>query len=401
VGGTVRDLLMGRPPQDIDLIAAIPAEQLVSLGFRRVLPKSAAPIYFRFHDSLGKIEITTLDETSDLESDLRLRDVTVNAIALSLAGDLIDPLEGSSALEGRELHPCSEGVLSADPLRIFRLFRFEAHGWRMMPQARQMIREGAWRDHLSSIPVERFSGELFKALAGETPAIFFRRMIEFGVGEDILPEIFRMGTIPAGPLEYHPEGDLFSHSLQVLERVCALTDDVTTRFCALFHDLGKLSTLPELYPKHHGHDDAGFRASRPFADRLALPVKTRTSLGWVNRLHTTASYWDELRSGTKIRLAEDAVRGGVALMLPLVVAADNPDGIGMTGWEQAVEVVQLSTAALGIDPRLLAALPVDGVIPLLPARRTAFVHQKRVERFRLTQHEKNEDQGKKGLTPMP
>jgi tRNA nucleotidyltransferase (CCA-adding enzyme) len=390
VGGTVRDILLNRPSHDVDLIAALYDNELENLAFRRVLPRSAAPIYFRSHNQLGKIEVTTIGTTDELESDLRRRDVTVNAMALSLTGDFIDPLNGYTSLRRRELHPCSPMAFLTDPLRIFRLFRFEAHGWRMTSDAEGLIREREWCDAFSHMPVERFSGELLKALAGNDPSRFFRRMIEFGVGEGFLPEIFRMKDIPAGPVIHHPEGDLFTHSLQVMERVCAVTDDVVARFCALFHDLGKLSTPPEHYPKHHGHDEAGFCAARPLCDRLALPATYRNTLRWVNRLHTTANRWEELRSGTKIRLAEDAVRGGVAGILPLIAAADKPYGGGMSEWEEAVSIVQLPTAELGIDPRLLATLPREGIVPLPPEQRPALIHQRRVEMFRAVSDIKNE-----------
>ncbi len=390
VGGTVRDLFLGRLPQDIDLVAALPHEQMEALGFRRIHPKSAVSIFFRFHTTLGKIEATTIGATEELESDLRRRDVTVNAMALSLSGNLFDPLHGVDSLARMELHPCSATSFITDPVRIFRLFRFEAQGWRMTAFAHELIREREWNDHFSVIPVERFSAELLKALTGEQPTRFFRGMIEFGVGELFLPELFRMKDIPAGPLEHHPEGDLFTHSVQVLERAALTAGDTVTRFCALFHDLGKLATPPEQYPKHHGHDEAGFRSARAFCQRLVFPAELREPLRWVNRLHTTASRWRELRTSTKIKLAEDAVRGGVAWILPTVAAADQHDGDGMPGWDSAVQIVQLATAALGVDPRLLAPFPTDGVVPLRPDQRHAFLHQKRVERYRATMNKKND-----------
>ena len=392
MGGTVRDLLLGESAQDIDLVAAVTAGQLERLGFRRVQPTSAAPIFFRFHDPLGKIEVTTIDSPAELESDLRRRDVTVNAMALSLAGDLIDPLNGRGALQERALIPCSAESLVTDPVRIFRLFRFEAAGWRMSSGAVDLIREREWREGLGRIPVERFSGELLKALASADPARFFRKMIEFGVVREFLPELFRMATIPAGPLVHHPEGDLLTHSLQVLERLCTVTDDVVGRFCALFHDLGKLESPPEQYPRHHGHDEAGFRMAGAFCDRLTLPGALKTALRWVNRLHTTVNLWEELRVGTQVRVAEQAVRAGVAGLLPLVAAADKGEGGPLPGWEEAVRIVGLSTVALGIDPRLFSALPVDGIIPLHSTQRPAFIHQKRVELFRRLPSEKKEVQ---------
>ena len=382
VGGTVRDILLAQTARDIDLVVALSAEALKNLGFRRVQPKSAAPIFFRFHESLGKIEVTTIESPMDLEVDLRRRDFTANALALSLTGNFVDPLDGYSALQHRALHACSYATFTSDPLRNFRAFRFEADGWQMTPATEELIREQNWSEAFSHLPMERFSREMLKALGSNNPAHFFRRMIEFKVGREFLPEIFLMQEIPAGPEQHHPEGDLLTHSFQVMERVCGTTKDAVTRFCALFHDLGKLATPPELYPKHHGHDEAGFRSSRPFCDRLALPVVFRTSLGWVNRLHTTAGRWEELRTGTKIKLAEQAVRGGISDKLPLVAAADKPDGVGMSGWDNAVRIVHLTTIELGIDPRLMTPVPVEGIVPLPPEQRPAFIHQKRVEMFR-------------------
>lgn len=382
VGGTVRDILLAQPAQDIDLVAVASSQEMTDLGFRRVQPKSAAPISFRFHESLGKIEVTTIASLADLEADLLRRDFTANALALSLAGTFVDPLDGYSALQNHELQACSKEAFISDPIRIFRGFRFEADGWRMTPATGELISGREWSDVMRTLPVERFSGEMLKALAADEPARYFRRMIEFGVGKAFLPELFRMQEIPAGPLEYHPEGDLLTHSLQVLERVCGETRDVVTRFCALFHDLGKLATVPDLYPKHYGHDEAGFRSARPFCDRLALPATVRTALAWVNRLHTTANRWQELRPATKVKLAEQAERGGIAAILPLVAAADKAGGAGMPGWSQAIRIVRLSTEELGIDPRVFADDVGTGFATVPPAQRPALIHQKRVEAFR-------------------
>ena len=378
----MRDLLMGCPPKDLDLIAALPAAELERFGFHRVEPKNAPSIYLRWCESLGKIEVSLLGSTGFLETDLRRRDFTANAIALSLNGDLLDPLGGQQALRERLLIPCSDTAFAADPIRIFRGYRFETDGWRMAGQAEVLIRKQRWGELFRKIPMERFSGEMLKALSGEEPSRFFRRMAEFGAGEEFLPELFRMTAIPAGPPQYHPEGNLLTHALLVLDRVAAKSDDVVARFCALFHDLGKLATPPELYPRHHGHDVAGFHLARSFCDRLALPVAFRTALIWSNRLHTTANRWEELRDSTKVRLAEQAVKGKIAASLPLIVAADKPGGEGMPGWDEAIRVVRLTTTELDIDPRLLGAHPIDGVVPLPPEQRPALIHQKRVEVFR-------------------
>lgn len=231
-----------------------------------------------------------------------------------------------------------------------------------------------WSDAFSSMPVERFSNEMLKAVARKSPERFFQRMIEFNVGAEILPEIFRMPLIPAGPLEHHPEWDLFTHSIQVLQRVAAMTDDPLARFCAFFHDLGKLTTDPALYPRHHGHDDAGFKMAAALCNRLCLPSTYRKALAWISSLHGKANKWDELRDSTKISMAEQAIKAGIAGILPLVSAADKPGGLPMVGWDDAVRVAGMSTRELGIDQEKLEAMPTEN--------RPPFILQKRVDVLR-------------------
>ncbi|NTW81364.1 MAG: HD domain-containing protein, partial [Geobacteraceae bacterium] len=291
VGGTVRDMLMGREGQDIDLVAALSGTELTALGFHAVEPTSGATIYFKYHPEFGKIEITRIDAIDDLKEDLLRRDFTVNAMAMDLSGKLFDPLSGRDDLKGKVLRACTIHTFTDDPLRIFRALRFEADGWRMTAESAQLIRNRDWSPTFSTMPVERFSAEMLKALVLDTPERFFEQMIDFNIGTDFLPEIFRMQYIPAGPPQHHPEGDLFTHSIQVLQRVAAVSDDPLARFCAFFHDLGKLATNPAHYPKHHGHDNAGFSMAVDFCNRLRLSVTYRKALAWISSLHGKANKW--------------------------------------------------------------------------------------------------------------
>jgi len=377
VGGTVRDMLLGIENQDIDLVVALPHEELCALGFRLVEPTSATTIYFKHHPEFGKLEVTRIDNMADLSSDLLRRDFTINAMAMDLSGVRLDPLCGEEDLKAGVLRACSDHTFVDDPLRIFRAFRFEADGWRMAPETAALIRKDDWSEQFCAMPVERFSGEMFKALARKVPERFFQRMIDFNVGAEFLPEIFRMPTIPAGPPQHHPEGDLFTHSIQVLQRVAALSDDPLARFCALFHDLGKLATDPALYPKHHGHDFAGFGMAAAFCTRLRLPATYRKGLAWTSSLHGKANMWDGLRDSTKITLAEQAIKGGIVTILPLVAAADKPGGLPMAGWDTVVRIAGMSTRELGVDQGNLEEMPVKN--------REAFILQKRVEALRETQ----------------
>lgn len=377
VGGSVRDFLLGKESEDIDLVAAIADETLRSCGFYPVTGKTTAPIWFQCHQQLGKIEVIQLKEET-LDDDLRRRDFTINAIAMHLSGELYDPLHGSSHLQEGLLQACTHQAFIDDPLRIFRALRFETDGWRMTPETEALIRGNYWDERLNQIPVERFSREMIKALRGKEPECFFQRMLELRIGEGWLPELFRMQHIPAGPLEHHPEGDLFSHSVEVLQRTASVTSDPLARFCAFFHDIGKLATNPALYPKHHGHEEAGFDLGRSLGRRLCLPASYMKGLSWTSRLHMYLNKWDELRTATRIRVAEQAEKAGITVILPMVAWADKPDNTTPTGWQTAVKVAAMTSSELGIDIEKLTAMP--------PENRASFILQRRVEMLRELSH---------------
>ena len=371
VGGTVRDFLMNKNFHDIDLVATLSPEEILALGFRLVEASSGAAIYFTHHPDFGKIEVTLIDGFDDLEGELRRRDFTINAIAMDLNGSRIDPLGGVDDIIKGVLRACNPDSFASDPLRIFRAFRFESDGWRMTSETATLIRVSDWATAFSKMPIERFSSEMLKALAGKTPEIFFQRMIEFNAGTQFLPELFRMPLIPAGPLQHHLEGDLFTHSVQVLQRVAVRSEDPLTRFCAFFHDLGKLGTNPLLYPKHHGHDSAGFTMAVDFCNRLHMSKEYRNALAWTSPLHGKANLWHTLRNSTKITMAKQALKGGIVHILPLVAAADKTENQPMIGWDDAIRVAQLNTREMGIDQERLNAMPIK--------KRTSYITQKRIE----------------------
>lgn len=371
VGGAVRNLLQGSSSRDLDLVAAIPPERIASLGFRQVVGKSTAPIWFRHFQGFGSIEVTLIERPEALHADLAKRDFTVNAMALSLAGELIDPLHGAAALGTMTLQACSASAISNDPLRAFRAFRFEAEGFQLAGMTAAQIRESCRDELLQLIPVERFSREMLKALAAPLPEEFFRRMLEYDLGKQWLPELFAMPLVPAGPVQHHPEGDLLSHSFQVLARLASVDCSPLARFCALFHDIGKLATDPALYPKHHGHEEAGFRAAPQFCRRLALPLEYGRALAWISRYHGNANRLDQLRPATRIRMAEQSLKAGISELLPRISAADKGGDWGSEEWQRAVAVAGMSCDELGIDREKLLALK--------PGKRGDMILQRRVE----------------------
>jgi tRNA nucleotidyltransferase (CCA-adding enzyme) len=376
VGGVVRDLLLGRGGDDLDLLAALTPGELAECGFRFVEPVSAEPVWFRHVAQVGKVEVTALDSTARIPADLRRRDFTANAMAMALSGALIDPLAGKADAESLTLRACSPAAFLDDPVRIFRAYRFEAEGWRMAPATEALLRESVRTvpDVFAGIPHERFSREMLKALAGSDPARFFLKMDEHGAGIAFLPELFHMPRVPAGSEAHHPEGDLFTHSIQVLQRLAPKSADPVARFCAFFHDLGKLATDPALLPKHHGHEEAGFDSASPLCDRLKLPAAYRRALAWTCRLHGNGHRWAELRDATRVTMAVQAIAAGVEEILPMVCDADRAGREAMPGWRDAVRVARMTTSELGIGVERLEAMA--------PADRSPFILQRRVEALR-------------------
>ena len=370
-GGTVRDHLMGKPFEGADLVAALPAADLLALGFRLIAGKSTAPIYSKGHTALGKIEVTPMAEGQTLREELLRRDFRCNAVAMSLNGEILDPLNGRWDIERRVLIPCSLETINADPIRIFRAFRFETAGWCISAELESLIGQGGWDPALSDIPVERFSCELLKSMEGTHPARFFSRMVELDAGRNYLPELFLMPDIPAGPPKYHEETSLLVHCLQVLQRMAERCGDPVGRLAAFFHDLGKLATPREMLPRHIGHDRAGVEIAREVCGRLKLPAAVGTAAVAANRLHLIAGRWEELRDATRLNLGEQALEGGIAMYLPSLIEADRDVIDPMPEWEQVLNVVKMTVSQLGIDVQALGRLPVPERKGFITRRRIA------------------------------
>jgi len=373
VGGIVRDLLLNKPWKDIDIVSTLTEEFFRSNGFNPVTGKTTKPIMFKNDPLFGNIEVTLVESPENLVKNLESRDFSANAIAMDMAGKIFDPLDGATTLKERRLKVCSRSSFIADPIRIFRGFRFESDGWKMDDEAEGLIQNGDW-SLMESIPVERFTREMQKAFANKEPAKFFRRMYEFNVGSNYLPELFKMPLVPAGPLEYHPEGDLLTHSLQVLERVSEMTSDPIARFCGFFHDIGKLATDPRKYPHHHGHEEAGRKMSGGFCKRLKLPMSWEKALSSATAMHDLLSYWEEIRIGTKLKIAMNAIANGTSEILPIVTSADRAKKIMLSGWDKALKVAEMTVQELDIDADKLQEIP--------PLERRKFIMERRIKKLR-------------------
>src|SRR5580692_8766179 len=313
VGGAVRDEMLGLPVKERDwVVVGATREELERLGYRAVgrdfpvllhpetheeyalarRERKTAPGYRGFSVEFGP-EVT-------LEEDLSRRDLTVNAIAQSADGTLIDPFGGARDIESRTLRHVSAAFVE-DPVRVLRVARFAARfaplGFRVDPATLALMREMVARREVDALVPERVWQESEKALR------------ESGALARIFPEIDALFGVPQ-PTRWHPEIDTGVHTLMVLDQAVRLSADARVRFAALVHDLGKGTTPRAEWPAHHGHEERSVALIEALAARLKIPSDYRELAVIVARYHGIVHRAFELKPRTVLEFIEraDAVR---------------------------------------------------------------------------------------------
>jgi tRNA nucleotidyltransferase (CCA-adding enzyme) len=383
VGGAVRDALLGLPTSDRDWVVtgATPA-QMQALGYRPV--GKDFPVFLHPQSkeeyALARTErksghgykgfVFNADPGVTLEEDLQRRDLTINAIARTQDGQIIDPWGGMRDLEERVLRHVSP-AFAEDPLRVLRVARFAARfaplGFRVAPETLTLMRQLSSSGELQHLVAERVWQEMEKALGEPAPAEFFRVLRDCGALQVILPEVDALFGVPQ-PALHHPEIDTGVHVLMCLEQAARLSDDPVVRFATLVHDLGKGTTAPAYWPSHHGHEERGVALIAALSERLRVPTRFAAMGKLVSQFHTHCHRAAQLRADTLLKLLEslDAFRRPAQLTQFLL--ACEADARGRTGFEerpypQAERVHAAFVAASAIDiPALLqgvAGTPVS------------------------------------------
>ncbi len=247
-----------------------------------------------------------------LEEDLLRRDLTINAMAQSASGEVVDPWGGRRDLAARVLRHVSP-AFAEDPLRVLRVARFAARyaplGFSVAPETLGLMRDMSASGEMAALVPERVWTETERALGEPSPVTYVEVLRACGALAAVLPEVAALDGVPQ-PVQWHPEIDTGVHTRQVLEVAAELSVDTTVRFAALVHDVGKGATPPAQWPRHVGHEEAGVRLIGEMAARLRIPTLHRELAVLVARHHGRVHRVAEQRPGTVLDLLEstDAFR---------------------------------------------------------------------------------------------
>ncbi len=283
VGGYVRDKLLGLEPKDRDwVVVGSTVDEMLNQGYQLIGKEFPVFLHPKTKEiyALARTERTTSQQIKDrrifadpnvsLEDDLEKRDLTINAMAMTKNGELIDPFNGARDLKAKVLRHVSPSFRE-DPVRVLRTARLAArYGFFIADETHSLIQTMLEEDDLDELVPERIWSELQKTLEEAHPDIFITKLREMGVLAKIFPEIDRLFGVPQTE-KYHPEIDTGVHMLMTLKKAVALSPDPVVRFGALVHDLGKGITKASMLPRHIGHEKKGVRLVEQLCNRLRAP----------------------------------------------------------------------------------------------------------------------------------
>lgn len=369
VGGAVRDKLLGLTVKDRDwvVVGATP-EDLLAQGYIKVgkdfpvflHPKTkeeyalartetkTAKGYYGFVCDFGP-EVT-------LEKDLERRDLTINAIAETPEGKIIDPFNGRADLKSRTLRHVSQ-AFNEDPIRVLRVARFMAkffkRGFKVDHETKSLMEEIVNKGEIEALVPERVWKEFHKALIEESPRAFFETLKSCGALKHIMEPLNKLWGIPQN-IEYHPEVDTGLHTMMVIDEICKLSTDPVVRFAALCHDFGKGLTPKEELPSHRGHEERGVQPIKDWCEQQKTPKAYMDLAVKTSRFHLLSHKAYELKASTIFKLFEklDAIRRPQILAdFLLACEADAKGRGGMEGkdYPQANYLAKLYKAASTLD----------------------------------------------------
>lgn len=298
IGGYVRDRLLQRPSKDMDVVCVGSGIELAQKLASKLVPRPKVVVYKRFGTAMlnyGDLEIEFVGarkesyrkesrkpivENGTLEDDQNRRDFTINALAVSLNeenyGALVDPFGGLVHLDEQLIKtPLDPNItFSDDPLRMMRAVRFATQlNFKIDEATLQAITDQ--KERIKIISQERITTELQKIMASPKPSIGYKLLFDTGLLKLIFPALNAMHGVEYKNGQGHK--DNFYHTLQVLDNVANLSDNIWLRWVAVLHDIAKPLTKRYVDGQgwtFHGHEAMGARFVPKFFRRMKLPMGT-------------------------------------------------------------------------------------------------------------------------------
>jgi putative nucleotidyltransferase with HDIG domain len=353
VGGCVRDYVMGVPNHDVDVATELrPGEvwERATLAGYQVVPTGIAHGTVTILLPNEAVEVTTFrrDNTTDgrhakvefgatLGEDLARRDFTMNAMAITPQGLLLDPYMGQLDIQQQVIDTVGDPMerFKEDYLRILRMYRFSARfGFEINPEsntadAAMMLAPLV----IAHVSIERIVDEFSKAFAHEGAGRFVRYAFYSGILPDLIPQFRDVELLNQHPI-WHPEGSVLQHVADVVDRAPA-----RYRWHALLHDIGKKKTAfideGNDYYSFHGHEGVGADMIPEIGKRLKLPNALIEEIEVTTRHHMQPLHLH--RNGEKMPSKRSIRRFQVAVgeHLEAVEAVVRADRSGRGGPDEA------------------------------------------------------------------
>ncbi len=298
IGGFVRDLFLNRESKDIDVVTLGKGIELAELVHQQ-LPDSYLSVFKNFGTAQVKFHDLEIEfvgarkesynhnsrkptvETGSLKDDQDRRDFTINALAIGLTeanfGKLLDPFQGVLDIERKIIKtPLQPDITySDDPLRMLRAIRFATQlGFTIEEKSFEAITKNKKR--IDIVSKERIADELNKIILSPIPSVGFKLLFDCGLLHLIFPEMVKLYGVETVNGKSHK--DNFYHTLEVLDNVSKMSDNLWLRWAAILHDIAKPNTK-RFEPDHgwtfHGHEDKGARMVPKIFENLRLPLNEK------------------------------------------------------------------------------------------------------------------------------
>ncbi|MDG2333191.1 MAG: HD domain-containing protein [Myxococcota bacterium] len=335
VGGSVRDDLLGRPFRDRDVeVLGLTLEALAELLAEFGRPHQVGRSFANLRLSGLDVDFSVAESPElDFAGAARRRDLTVNSMAMDpLSGEALDPYGGREDLVARRLRATDPQRFGDDPLRGLRTGRMAAE-LEMEPDP-ELVALCAAQD-LSTVAPERIFDELCKGLlSARRPSRLFDFLEETGLLR-YFPELDALGGVPQDP-RWHPEGDVWIHTLMVVDEAARLRegveDGLALMFGALCHDLGKPESTRGEKGRvlAHGHENQGVEVTRRFLEGIRAPVKLVRKVSGLVQHHLAPALYPRNDAGARgyRRLARKLAEAGLSMELLAELA--RADQLGRT-----------------------------------------------------------------------